>query len=96
VTIIRNAPFTQETDLENQGPYFAETIEAALDIAAMRDQELSERIDRSVKIPVSSSASELDTLVADIIRLTASADEIDTVASIGAKRDDGRRHRREM
>lgn len=50
VTILRSVPFTQETDLENQGPYFAETIEAALDLSAMRDQELSERLVRAILV----------------------------------------------
>ncbi|MGY4333186.1 hypothetical protein ACVWWG_007603 [Bradyrhizobium sp. LB7.2] len=45
VTIVRDVPFTQETDLGNQGPFFAETIEAAFDLAVMRDQQLSQRID---------------------------------------------------
>ncbi|WP_065755378.1 hypothetical protein [Bradyrhizobium paxllaeri] len=40
ITILRDVPFTQDTDLENQGSYFAETIEAALDLSAMRDQQL--------------------------------------------------------
>ncbi|MCK1685627.1 hypothetical protein [Bradyrhizobium sp. 145] len=49
ITILRSVPFTQETDLENQGAYFAETIEAALDLSAMRDQELRERQDRAIR-----------------------------------------------
>ena len=82
ITILRNVPFTQETDLENQGPYFAETIEAGFDLAAMRDQQLSERLDRAVVLPVSSDAGSLETVVSNIERLTASADSIDAVAAI--------------
>ena len=85
ITLIRSAPFTQETDLENQGAYYAETIEAALDLATMRDQQLREEIDRSVKIPVSADASELDELIANIIRLSDSADAVDTVAGISGQ-----------
>ena len=84
LTIVRNAPFTQTVDLENQGAYLAETVERALDLATMRDQQLSERLDRSVQIPISADASTLDTLIADIVRLGDSADEIDTVAGISA------------
>lgn len=51
ITILRNIPFVQETDLENQGAYYAETVEDALDLAAMRDQQLSEEVGRSLKIP---------------------------------------------
>jgi hypothetical protein len=82
VTILRNVPFTQEVDLENQGAYYAETVEQAFDLSVMRDQELSERLDRAVTIPASSDASALDELVEDILRLSDSADNIDTVAGV--------------
>lgn len=80
VTIIRNLPFTQTTDLENQGAYYAETIEEALDLATMRDQELQEQIDRSLKIPVGQDSSTLDDLIADVVRLNDSVANVDTVA----------------
>ncbi|MGX1353363.1 hypothetical protein AB7M49_006984 [Bradyrhizobium elkanii] len=51
ITIVRDVPFTQETDLENQGPYFAETIEAALDLSVMRDQQIAEEVTRAWKSP---------------------------------------------
>lgn len=51
ITILRDVPFTQDTDLENQGAYYAETVEDALDIAAMRDQQLIERLGRTVSVP---------------------------------------------
>lgn len=85
ITLIRNAPFTQSTDLENQGAYYAETIEEALDLAAMRDQQLQEQINRSVTIPVGQDTGVLDTLIEDVIRLTDSVDEIDAVAAIEAQ-----------
>lgn len=47
VTFLRNIPFTQLIDLENQGAYYAETVEGALDLAVMRDQMLLERINRA-------------------------------------------------
>ncbi|QND53456.1 hypothetical protein HB779_17345 [Phyllobacterium sp. 628] len=46
ITFLRNVPFVQEVDLENQGPYFAETVESAFDLAVMRDQQLKEASDR--------------------------------------------------
>lgn len=82
ITILRNVPFTQETDLENQGAYFAETIEASLDLAAMRDQQLSERLDRAAVVPASADPAFVESIVADIIRLADSADNIDAVANI--------------
>jgi len=84
INLIRNAPFTQGVDLENQGAYYAETVEEAFDLAAMRDQQLQEQINRSVKIPVGEDASTLDTLIEDIVRLNDSAANIDTVAGISA------------
>jgi len=80
ITILLDVPFTQETDLENQGAYYAETVEAALDLAVMRDQQLQEQIDRSLKIPPSSDNTALDGLIQNVTRLASSADNIDTVA----------------
>jgi hypothetical protein len=51
LTIVREVPFTQETDLENQGAYYAETIERALDMATMRDQQLAEKLTRAIITP---------------------------------------------
>lgn len=53
ITILRAVPFVQETDLENQGAYYAETVEDALDLAAMRDQQLSEELGRAIRVPAS-------------------------------------------
>ncbi|KYK44553.1 hypothetical protein A1D31_14245 [Bradyrhizobium liaoningense] len=57
ITMLRDVPFTQEIDLENQGPYFAETMEGALDLATMRDQQLSERLGRTISFPDSDPIS---------------------------------------
>lgn len=54
LTILRSVPFVQETDLENQGPYYAETVEDAFDLATMRDQQLREQLSRTLRIPASS------------------------------------------
>jgi hypothetical protein len=81
ITLIRNAPFTQQTDLENQGAYYAQTIEDALDLGVMRDQQLQEQVDRSVKIPVGAATFDLDALVADIVRVADSVVAVDTVAA---------------
>lgn len=82
---LRNVPFVQEIDLENQGPIFAETIEDALDLSVMRDQQLQEQVDRSVKIPPSMDPSVLDSLLNDIALLADRADEIDAVAAVIAE-----------
>ncbi|MDW9880481.1 hypothetical protein GOA90_25165 [Sinorhizobium meliloti] len=51
ITILRNVPFVQETDLENQGAYFAQVVEDAFDLAVMRDQQLAEKMGRAVTVP---------------------------------------------
>lgn len=85
ITIIRNAPFTQQVDLENQGAYYAETVEAAFDLAVMRDQQLAEGLSRAVQIPVGADSSTLAGLIEDIVRLGDSADQIDIVAGISGQ-----------
>lgn len=71
ITLIRNVPFVQETDLENQGAYYAETIEAALDLGVMRDQQLQEQIDRSLKIPVGAPISGTDEAIETLLAFGA-------------------------
>lgn len=85
ITNLLDIPFTQEIDLENQGAYYAETVEAGFDLAVLRDQQLSERINRAVVIPPSADPSELQTLVGSILRLSESAENIDTVANIASE-----------
>lgn len=62
------APLEQDTDLTNQGGFYPEDIEKALDDAVYRDKTLQEQIDRSVRVPV---GSELDPN--DIIQSIADA-----------------------
>lgn len=80
LTLILDVPFTQEIDLENQGAFYAETVERGLDLAVQRDLTLAEAISRTPQIPVSADPSVLPGLVDGITRLYASADNIDTVA----------------
>jgi hypothetical protein len=83
LTIVRNVPTTQETDYVAGDSFPAESHERALDQLTMIAQQLKEEVDRSAKLPVSSTA-DADSLVADIVRLADSADEIDAVADIEA------------
>jgi hypothetical protein len=84
ITVIRNVPFTQLLDLQNQGAFFAEVVEAAFDAGVARDQQIKELVDRSVKLPASADSSTLDALVADIGTLSGQSAAIDTVAGISA------------
>lgn len=80
--IIRDVPFTQTVDLENQGAYYAEVVEAAFDLAAMRDQQLQEQVNRAVLIPPTADAGELQSLLGYIVSLGSRLTELDTIANI--------------
>ena len=83
LVIVRNVPLTQETDYQANDDFPAESHERALDKLTMENQQLAEEVARSAKLPVTSSA-DADALVADIMRVADSANNIDAVAgSIG-------------
>jgi len=50
LTLLRNPPFTQETDLANQGPYNAEVVEDRFDMMVMQIQTVKEITDRSIQV----------------------------------------------
>jgi|GEM_PF-1840956 len=81
LTILRNPPFTQETDLQNQGAYLAETVEDRFDLLTMQIQTVKERSDRSIAIPASDESTTLDDLQADLITVAAIAPAVSTVAA---------------
>jgi len=81
ITLLRKVPFTQETDLENQGAYNAETVERALDLAAARDQQLQEQLDRSIKISASADPGDLDSLISDVLAIASIAAQVEIVAN---------------
>lgn len=56
ITLLREVPLVQETDLVNQGPFFAEVIEDALDRLTAIDQQQQEKLDRTIILPVSAGA----------------------------------------
>ena len=62
ITLLRDIPLTQELDLQNQGTFYAEVIEQALDKIMMVIQQLDERLVRSVQVPVDSTESAADLL----------------------------------
>ncbi len=73
-------PYLQETDLTNQGGFYPEVITSSLDNLTIQTQQLKEEVDRSAKLPITSAQS-ADDLVADIVRIAASATNIDIVAN---------------
>lgn len=57
VTIRRVLSITQPTDIRNQGSYFPETHEDALDRSAMINQQQQETLDRAIVFPASDDTS---------------------------------------
>ncbi|QWW70159.1 hypothetical protein [Rhizobium sp. WYJ-E13] len=82
ITLLLNVPFTQETDLENQGAYYAETVEQALDLIVMRLQQLKERAARAVTIPPSYDSATIDQLISNVLALSDKGAAIEAVAAV--------------
>lgn len=57
LVVTRNVPLTQETDLQPNDRLPAETLEQSIDKLTMISQQIDETIDRTLKAPVSDSAS---------------------------------------
>lgn len=57
LTISRNVALLQSSSLINQGGYYADIVEAALDVLTMEVQQINETIGRALTLPISSSAS---------------------------------------
>lgn len=55
LTLVREVDFTQETDITNGGGFYPEVVENALDRLTMLVQQVEEKANRAVKIPVSSN-----------------------------------------
>lgn len=79
LTLQRVLDITQETDLRNQGQFFAETHEDVFDRMVMIGQQLQEQIDRSAKLPVTNT-TDADDLTADIVLLADNLATLDTIA----------------
>lgn len=52
IILLREVPYTQEIDLINQGDFYAETIEGGFDNSVMQIQQLAERADRALEVPL--------------------------------------------
>lgn len=72
--------YDQPLDLPGGGNFNPVAIENALDRAVMQIQQLAEESSRSAKLPVT-NGGDAESLVADIVRLADSADNIDTAAN---------------
>lgn len=54
---VRRPSFLQSVDLQNQGAFFAQVIEEALDLAAMRDQNLQAELVNVIRAPDTETVS---------------------------------------
>jgi len=60
LTIYRQVDNVQETDLSNQGAYFLETLENALDYLTMITQQISELVSRCIQIAISADVTDVE------------------------------------
>lgn len=72
LVITSNVANTQSTALTNNGGFYPHVIEDALDRATIQIQQLSEQVERSVKVPITST-TDPDALVASVVASEASA-----------------------
>lgn len=77
--------YLQPTDITNQGGFYPRVVTSALDRLTILCQQLKEEVDRSAKLPITSTASDLEQVALDIVRLADSADNIDALADIIAQ-----------
>lgn len=71
----------QSLDLTNQGGFYPEVINDALDKVVIQNQQQQTEIDRSVKISQFDDEAALDQLVSDVTRLAESIDGLDVLVS---------------
>lgn len=60
ITIRRQLPYTQETDLNSQGPFDPETIEKTFDRNVMQIQQIADDVRRAAKVPIGSTENSDD------------------------------------
>lgn len=80
ITLTSDVPYTQAVDLTNQGGFYPNVINDALDKATIQIQQLNEQVGRSAKLPISSTA-DADTLSAAILLVANDQANIDAVAA---------------
>ena len=80
LSIIGDIDYDQPLDLPSGGNFSPLALENQLDRTTMQIQQLREEMDRTVKLPPTSSES-VEELVGDLQRIADSADNLDTVAN---------------
>jgi len=80
VTLLREVPFSQETDLVEGGRLREESLENALDFGVMQAQQLKEELGRAVKFPPGSAGSTLPSSVNSTIGQDENGDLVSRTA----------------
>ena len=83
ITLLRSTALTQELDLVNQGAFYAEDVEKALDKLTMIAQAQEEKIARSIQLPVDQTGGG-DEIVGQILTAVANAEDSATSATQSA------------
>ncbi len=73
ITVVSDVDFLQETDIQNQGGFYPEVIENAIDKVTMLVQQVQEQVDRAVKVDVSSELEPEDYLTQASAAATSAA-----------------------
>lgn len=71
----------QPVDLTNQGGFYPNVINAALDRATIQIQQLAEEMSRAAKLPITRD-EDVDELLNDLVRVADNLDDLNTVAGI--------------
>lgn len=80
VTLIRDVPFTQETDIQNNTAFFPEVIEKALDKLTMISQQLKEKSERSLTLLPGEGGADLQSFIERVSAAETAAATAETAA----------------
>lgn len=69
LTVVRNVPETQEITISNQGVFYPQTVERALDVLCLEIQQAFAALNRAVLVPIGSPLTPLQYLQALIAAL---------------------------
>lgn len=83
ITIVRDVPYTQETDYTQSDPFPAQSHEDALDKLTMLAQQLKSSVDRSLRVPEQIVLPDLPTIAARANRVLAFDASGNPTATVG-------------
>lgn len=83
LTLTGRLSYSQTTDIQNLGGFYPGVIETALDRLAVQTQQLAERADRAVQVPVSSDTTP-EQLIDQLVQATADSQTAASAAGASA------------